>query len=325
MLNVGSTAGSCDQQALETDRIQLKDTITSLRIQLDGLKVENANALVHGKTIDGNLQSSEETQSIASGMNTNNTSTFHLQNRPTSVKPTLDKKSKKERTVLMSIGLKDWTRPPAYKFKTIALSFLSGIEELLVTSGNLSRRFPFDESLSEHSAQSSISNGDLTLKEKLLMVMSQTYPSTTKRSKLAKDMNLQFLDSYHQNEDSYLDLWRRDGISRAQIGYAVPMRAEGFLNKTGRRLVPSGSETIMFNKIKGNPQLELQEKRVIDSGCSRHMTGNQTNGNASTKENIDAGQARKKIVPDQEYILVPLLTSDPSLSKSSKDSPDAGL
>ncbi|GJT17416.1 hypothetical protein Tco_0876122 [Tanacetum coccineum] len=41
VLNVGTTEGSCDQQALETDRIQLKDTITSLRIQLDGLKVEN--------------------------------------------------------------------------------------------------------------------------------------------------------------------------------------------------------------------------------------------------------------------------------------------
>ncbi|GKE49274.1 hypothetical protein Tco_1480532 [Tanacetum coccineum] len=52
---------------------------------------------------------------------------------------------------------------------------------------------------------------------------------------------------------------------------------------------------------------------------------NQTNGNAGTKENIDAGQARKKIVPDQEYILLPLLTSDPSLFKSSKDSPDAGF
>ncbi|GJS60849.1 putative reverse transcriptase domain-containing protein [Tanacetum coccineum] len=38
VLNVGSTEGSRDQQALETDRIQLKDTITSLRIQLDGLK-----------------------------------------------------------------------------------------------------------------------------------------------------------------------------------------------------------------------------------------------------------------------------------------------
>ncbi|GJU24727.1 uncharacterized mitochondrial protein-like protein [Tanacetum coccineum] len=43
VLNVGSTKGSCDQQAFETDRIQLKDTITSLRIQLDGLKVEHVS------------------------------------------------------------------------------------------------------------------------------------------------------------------------------------------------------------------------------------------------------------------------------------------
>ncbi|GJS27281.1 putative ribonuclease H-like domain-containing protein [Tanacetum coccineum] len=52
------------------------------------------------------------------------------------------------------------------------------------------------------------------------------------------------------------------------------------------------------------------------------VAGNQTNGNACTKENIDAGQDGKKIVPDQKYILLPLLTSDPSLSKSSKDYPD---
>ncbi|GJR39111.1 retrovirus-related pol polyprotein from transposon TNT 1-94 [Tanacetum coccineum] len=43
VLNVGSTEGSCDQQALDTDRIQLQDMITSLRIQLDGLKVENVS------------------------------------------------------------------------------------------------------------------------------------------------------------------------------------------------------------------------------------------------------------------------------------------
>ncbi|GKF96067.1 hypothetical protein Tco_0288802 [Tanacetum coccineum] len=42
-VNVGTTEGSCDQHALETDRIQLKDTITLLRIQLDGLKVENVS------------------------------------------------------------------------------------------------------------------------------------------------------------------------------------------------------------------------------------------------------------------------------------------
>ncbi|GJW19846.1 hypothetical protein Tco_0027282 [Tanacetum coccineum] len=52
---------------------------------------------------------------------------------------------------------------------------------------------------------------------------------------------------------------------------------------------------------------------------------NKTNGNAGTKENIDAGQAGKKIVLDQEYILLPLLTSNPSLLKSSKDSPNVGL
>ncbi|GJX49505.1 hypothetical protein Tco_0276350 [Tanacetum coccineum] len=52
---------------------------------------------------------------------------------------------------------------------------------------------------------------------------------------------------------------------------------------------------------------------------------NQTNGNAGTKENIDAGQDGKKIVPDQKYILLPLLTSDPLLFKSLKDSPNDGF
>ncbi|GJS26688.1 hypothetical protein Tco_0487308 [Tanacetum coccineum] len=43
VLNVGSAEGSVDKQALDTECIQLKDTITSLRIQLDGLKAENVN------------------------------------------------------------------------------------------------------------------------------------------------------------------------------------------------------------------------------------------------------------------------------------------
>ncbi|GKA78735.1 putative ribonuclease H-like domain-containing protein [Tanacetum coccineum] len=43
------------------------------------------------------------------------------------------------------------------------------------------------------------------------------------------------------------------------------------------------------------------------------------------EENQHVNQDGKKIVPDQEYILLPLLTSDPLLSKSSKDSLDAGF
>ncbi|GJX48696.1 hypothetical protein Tco_0273886 [Tanacetum coccineum] len=43
MLNVGPTTGSLDQHALETEVTQLKDALTSLRIQNDGYKIENAN------------------------------------------------------------------------------------------------------------------------------------------------------------------------------------------------------------------------------------------------------------------------------------------
>nr|GEW26871.1 retrovirus-related Pol polyprotein from transposon TNT 1-94 [Tanacetum cinerariifolium] len=43
LLNVGSTDDSCNKQALETQLTQLKDTVTSLKIQFDGYKVTNPN------------------------------------------------------------------------------------------------------------------------------------------------------------------------------------------------------------------------------------------------------------------------------------------
>ncbi|GJV23715.1 putative ribonuclease H-like domain-containing protein [Tanacetum coccineum] len=68
-----------------------------------------------------------------------------------------------------------------------------------------------------------------------------------------------------------------------------------------------------------------RNKIVVRELCITLFAGNQTNGNAGTKENIDAGLDGKKIVPDQKYILLPLVTSDPLLFKSSKNSPDAGF
>nr|GEV27130.1 hypothetical protein [Tanacetum cinerariifolium] len=43
MLNVEPTVGSFDKKALETELTQLKDAITSVRIQNDGFKIENVN------------------------------------------------------------------------------------------------------------------------------------------------------------------------------------------------------------------------------------------------------------------------------------------
>nr|GEX87269.1 hypothetical protein [Tanacetum cinerariifolium] len=43
LFNVGSTDDSCNKQALEIELTQLKDTVTSFKIQNDGYKVTNAN------------------------------------------------------------------------------------------------------------------------------------------------------------------------------------------------------------------------------------------------------------------------------------------
>ncbi|GJS41306.1 retrovirus-related pol polyprotein from transposon TNT 1-94 [Tanacetum coccineum] len=56
------------------------------------------------------------------------------------------------------------------------------------------------------------------------------------------------------------------------------------------------------------------------------VAGNKTNGIAGTKDNIVAGQAQKEKEPKQEYILIPLYTTDPLISQGPKDSEgDAGM
>ncbi|GJX74895.1 putative ribonuclease H-like domain-containing protein [Tanacetum coccineum] len=56
------------------------------------------------------------------------------------------------------------------------------------------------------------------------------------------------------------------------------------------------------------------------------FAGNQTNGNAGTKENINAGQAKMNTVPSLQYVLLPFLTFDSQSPKNSKDevADDAG-
>ncbi|GJV80949.1 putative ribonuclease H-like domain-containing protein [Tanacetum coccineum] len=95
----------------------------------------------------------------------------------------------------------------------------------------------------------------------------------------------------------------------------LTMRARRFLNNIGRKLTVNGNETISFDKNQdnknkessrrsvhvetststalvscdglGNPQMDLQDQGVIDSGCSRHMTGNMSY--LTNYEEIDRG------------------------------------
>nr|GEW93032.1 putative ribonuclease H-like domain-containing protein [Tanacetum cinerariifolium] len=101
-------------------------------------------------------------------------------------------------------------------------------------------------------------------------------------------------------------------------------------------LGPQKTLTFLFD-VKGNPQQALKDKGVIDSGCSRHMTGNisylfdfkeinrgyvafggnpkdgkitgkgnQPNSSACIQGNFDAGKVGKEFVSTQQYVILPL-------------------
>ncbi|GJT42153.1 ribonuclease H-like domain-containing protein [Tanacetum coccineum] len=55
------------------------------------------------------------------------------------------------------------------------------------------------------------------------------------------------------------------------------------------------------------------------------VAGNQSNGNAGTKECDDVGKSRMETVPGKYYILLPLWPADLPFSQNSKSSPDAGF
>nr|GEY54090.1 hypothetical protein [Tanacetum cinerariifolium] len=55
------------------------------------------------------------------------------------------------------------------------------------------------------------------------------------------------------------------------------------------------------------------------------VTGTQSNGFAGTKASNDVGQARKETKPVEDYILLPLWTTDSPFSQDPKSSQDAGF
>ncbi|GJY97107.1 hypothetical protein Tco_0514017 [Tanacetum coccineum] len=70
-----------------------------------------------------------------------------------------------------------------------------------------------------------------------------------------------------------------------EFGYDWSDQAEE--GSTNFALMANTSSISSSSDTEGNPQLELQEKGVINSGCSRHMTGNKSY--LSDYEEIDGG------------------------------------
>ncbi|GJR74057.1 putative ribonuclease H-like domain-containing protein [Tanacetum coccineum] len=110
------------------------------------------------------------------------------------------------------------------------------------------------------------------------------------------------------------------------VGYSVNSKAFRVFNSRTRIVEETLHITFLENKpnvVGSGPEWLFDIDTLTKSmNYKPVVAGNQTNGNAGTKESIDAGQARKKIVPSHEYILLPLWTPDSPISSSPKRSDD---
>ncbi|GJY69868.1 putative ribonuclease H-like domain-containing protein [Tanacetum coccineum] len=113
------------------------------------------------------------------------------------------------------------------------------------------------------------------------------------------------------------------------VGYSVNSKAFRVFNSRTRIVEETLHITFLENKpnVAGSGPTWLFDIDTLTKSMNYKpiVARNQSNGNAGTKENINAGQARKKIVPGKDYILLPLWTQDPPFSFNSKDSPDTGF
>ncbi|GJS66705.1 putative ribonuclease H-like domain-containing protein [Tanacetum coccineum] len=114
------------------------------------------------------------------------------------------------------------------------------------------------------------------------------------------------------------------------VGYYVVSKAMRVFNKRTRIV----EETLIIRflenttNVKGNRPDWLFDVDSLTISMNYVLVAawNKTNGIAGTKDNIVAGQAQKEKEPEQEYILIPLGTTDPLISQGPKDCEgDAGM
>nr|GEV25829.1 putative ribonuclease H-like domain-containing protein [Tanacetum cinerariifolium] len=113
------------------------------------------------------------------------------------------------------------------------------------------------------------------------------------------------------------------------VGYSVVSKAMRVFNKRTRIV----EETLNIRFLKNEPNVKGNgpdwlfniDSLTISINYEPVVTGKQTNGIVGTKDNIVVSQAKKKKEPKQEYIMIPICTTNPLISQGPKDSAvDAG-
>ncbi|GKA35081.1 ribonuclease H-like domain-containing protein [Tanacetum coccineum] len=114
------------------------------------------------------------------------------------------------------------------------------------------------------------------------------------------------------------------------VGYSMVSKAMRVFNKRTRIV----EETLNIRFLENSPNMKGNgpdwlfdvDSLSISVNYVPVVAGNKTNGIAGTKDNIIAGQAQNEKEPEQEYILIPLCTTDPLISQGPKDCEgDAGM
>nr|GEW58040.1 uncharacterized mitochondrial protein AtMg00810-like [Tanacetum cinerariifolium] len=107
------------------------------------------------------------------------------------------------------------------------------------------------------------------------------------------------------------------------LGYSTHTKAFRVFNTITKIAEENLHITFLENKpnvagIRPNWMFDI-DTLTMSMNYQPDFTRNQTNGNAGTKANVNAGQAEKKTVFGLQYVLLPLLTFDSLVPKSSED------
>ncbi|GJS61371.1 putative ribonuclease H-like domain-containing protein [Tanacetum coccineum] len=125
------------------------------------------------------------------------------------------------------------------------------------------------------------------------------------------------------NTRDHLDKFEGKADEGYFVGYSVVSKAMRVFNKRTRIIKETLNIRFLENlpNVKGNGPVWLfdVDSLSISMNYVPVVAGNKTNGIARTKDNTVASQAQKEKEPEQEYILIPICTTDPSISQGPKD------